>query len=169
MALQIMPRATRGTAVEPFSSPFMGANRLNRLVNRMWNDMESMFARDSLWPIQRLFGTDLAGAAGFERPNLTVRDEEEALVICAETPGFAADEIDLRLDAQRFTLEAGHAAETREGQAKSFESGRLYESISLPPGIDTEKAEAHYANGVLTVRLPKGASARSKKIAIKTP
>jgi len=166
MNLQIMPRAARGTAVEPFSTPFGGSNRLNRLVNRMWNDMESLFARESLWPIQRLIAGDPGTAGGFERPNLTVRDEEDAVVICAETPGFAAEEIDLKVDAQGFTLEASHAAETREGEAKSYESGRLYESISLPPGIDADKAEAHYANGVLTVRLPKGPSARSKKISI---
>ena len=166
MAQQIAPRAARGTAVEPFGKPLARVNRLDRLVHRMWNDMESMFGRENFWPLQRMFMADLPAAAGLDRPNLEVRDEEEALVITAETPGYAADEIDVRVDAQRFTLEASHAAQIREGETASYESGHLFESFSLPPGIETDKAEAKYANGVLTVRLPKGPGARSKKIAI---
>lgn len=166
MAQQIVPRAARATAVEPFGSPFMRANRLDRLVNRMWNDMEGLFGRESFWPMPRFLLGDRPMAAALDRPNLDMRDEEDALVITAETPGYAADEIDVRVDAQRFTLEANHAAQTREGETSSYESGRLFESFSLPPGIETDKAEAKYANGVLTVRLPKGPGARSKKIAI---
>lgn len=163
MAQQIVPRAARNPAVEPTPRGLLGANRL---ANRMWNEMEGLFARETMWPFQQLFSKNLSGA-GLQSPNLKICDEEEALMISAETPGYAADEIDLRVDAQHFTLEASHAAQIREGQTRSYESSGLYESIGLPPGIDTDKVEATYANGVLTVRLPKAASARSKKIAIK--
>ena len=44
--------------------------------------------------------------------------------------------------------------------------GRFAYRTTLPADADTEKAEAHLADGVLTVRLPKTGQSRSRKIEI---
>ncbi|MGS4947816.1 Hsp20/alpha crystallin family protein [Meridianimarinicoccus sp. RP-17] len=47
--------------------------------------------------------------------------------------------------------------------------GAIYRAIPLPPGVDGEKAEAGFKNGVLTIRLPQTpeAQARVKRIEVK--
>jgi HSP20 family protein len=39
--------------------------------------------------------------------------------------------------------------------------------VQLPPGIEKDKVEATYHNGVLTVTLPRTAQARAKHIPVK--
>jgi HSP20 family protein len=47
--------------------------------------------------------------------------------------------------------------------------GAIYRTIPLPPGVDGEKAEASFKNGVLKIRLPQTpeAQARVKRIEVK--
>jgi HSP20 family protein len=40
--------------------------------------------------------------------------------------------------------------------------GAIYRTIPLPPGVDGEKAEASFKNGVLTIRLPQTPEAQAK-------
>jgi HSP20 family protein len=40
--------------------------------------------------------------------------------------------------------------------------------VTLPPGIDRNKVEAKYHNGVLTVTLPKTAEGKAKRITVKS-
>ena len=40
--------------------------------------------------------------------------------------------------------------------------GSFYRTIPVPPGADTEKVEAAFKNGVLTVTLPKTDEAQTK-------
>ena len=44
--------------------------------------------------------------------------------------------------------------------------GRFQRSITLPFSVETEKIEAHYRDGVLTITLPKSAEAKSKQIEV---
>jgi HSP20 family protein len=48
--------------------------------------------------------------------------------------------------------------------------GSFERSFRLPEGIDEEKIDAHFAKGLLTIRLPKTEEAlqKEKRIAIKT-
>jgi HSP20 family protein len=45
--------------------------------------------------------------------------------------------------------------------------GRFMRTIELPARTNPDKAEARYANGVLTVRIPKDEAARPRRIAVK--
>jgi HSP20 family protein len=47
--------------------------------------------------------------------------------------------------------------------------GAIYRTIPLPPGVDGEKAQASFKNGVLTIKLPQTPEAQAKvrKIAVK--
>ncbi|HZR79540.1 MAG TPA: Hsp20/alpha crystallin family protein [Candidatus Binatia bacterium] len=45
--------------------------------------------------------------------------------------------------------------------------GSFLRTIPLPPGVDPDKAEASFKRGVLTVTLPKTASAARKRIDVR--
>ena len=61
--------------------------------------------------------------------------------------------------------------EKRKGVYMSERSyGAFYRTIPLPPDVDTDKADATFKNGVLTVKLPKSeeAKAKVKRIPVKS-
>jgi HSP20 family protein len=70
----------------------------------------------------------------------------------------------------RLVLRAAKKVETRDekGKIREVREQECYESVTLPTGIDRDKVEATYHNGVLTVRLPKTAEGKGKKIAVKS-
>jgi HSP20 family protein len=48
------------------------------------------------------------------------------------------------------------------------EAGKFSRVVSLPTQIDTGKVEAHSADGILTVTLPKSEATKPKQITVKT-
>jgi HSP20 family protein len=106
-------------------------------------------------------------------PAVDVIEKENAYQITAELPGIDVKDIDVKLSNSTLTIR-GEKQETKEEKDKEyFLSERRYGSFQrnfhLPQGIDAGKIEASFANGVLTVMLPKTAEARKgeRKIAIK--
>ena len=102
------------------------------------------------------------------RWGLDVEDQEDAVVVRAEAPGFEASDFDLQVSENRLILRAAKKVETtgQEGETKVSEQ-ECYQSVTLPDGIDKDKVEAKYHSGVLTVTLPKTAEGMAKQIAVK--
>jgi HSP20 family protein len=46
--------------------------------------------------------------------------------------------------------------------------GQFARQIVLPTSVDTERAEAHFENGVLKLRLPKAEQAKQRRIQVQT-
>jgi HSP20 family protein len=102
------------------------------------------------------------------RWGLDVEDQDDAVVVRAEAPGFEADDFDLQVSENRLVIRAAKKVETKgkEGETEVSEQ-ECYQSVTLPDGIDKDKVEAKYHNGVLTVKLPKTAEGKAKRIAVK--
>jgi HSP20 family protein len=100
---------------------------------------------------------------------LEVEDEDENVIVKAEAPGFEADDFDIRVEDNRLVLRASKIVETKDekGKVKEYREQQCYESVSLPSGVEKEKVEAKYHNGLLTITLPKSAESKAKKIAVK--
>jgi HSP20 family protein len=99
-----------------------------------------------------------------------VQDAENEIVVRAEAPGFEPEEIDVRLSAGRLVMQAEHRSEQEapgNGSGHYSSYGRFYRAMSVPAGIEADKIEASYKNGILEVHLPKGEAAKSKRIAVK--
>ena len=103
------------------------------------------------------------------RWGLEVEDQDDAVVVHAEAPGFEAGDFNLQLSDNRLVLRAAKKVETKgkKGETEVREQ-ECYQSVTLPDGIDKEKVEAKYHNGVLTVTLPKTAEGKAKQIAVKS-
>ena len=46
--------------------------------------------------------------------------------------------------------------------------GAFRRTVTLPSGVDADKAEASFEHGVLRLTIPKSAAARTKRIQVKT-
>ena len=81
--------------------------------------------------------------------------------------------IDVKFAHGLLTIKGEKREEKEEKKKDYYLSERRYgsfqRSFPVPESVDADKIEAKFANGVLTVRLPKSAEAQKneKKIAIK--
>lgn len=47
-----------------------------------------------------------------------------------------------------------------------YQYGTFYRSLPLPLGVEPDKIDARYRNGILELHLPKGEKGRGKRIAV---
>jgi HSP20 family protein len=136
---------------------------------RLRNDVETLVER-YLSPWQKLSedllsrgrGRDLGRGWGME-----VNDEEDAVVVRVEAPGFEAEDFDLQVRGNQLIVTAERQEEDQEPGLTTICSGRFERVIPLPGQIDVNKVQARYHSGVLEVRIPKGKDAQRKRIAVK--
>jgi len=128
---------------------------------QMWNRMAQFF--------------ESGGEAGSERwvPAVETNETDDAYLVRAELPGMKREDVDVELRGNelRITGEVKDEAEGKEeaeGKPLRHRQGKFAYRTSLPADADTEKIDAQLTDGILTVRLPKAAQARSRRIEIKS-
>ena len=143
-------------------SPFFA---LQREMNRVFDDF---FRGVDLSPFDRV------GSYGSFTPSIDVRQDDKEVLIKAELPGLDEKDVEVTLTEDTLTIR-GEKKEEKEEKEKGYwhhetRYGSFHRSIALPAGINTDKADARFKNGVLTVSLPlyEEARAKAKKIAVKT-
>ncbi len=105
-------------------------------------------------------------------PLVDIHETDCELVIVAEVPGAGRDDITVQVDKGVLTLQADSTPEAPGEQYAqtyvSFQPGQYFRAFALSDEIDRERISATCSDGVLTVRLPKAKTAKSRKIEIKT-
>jgi len=145
------------------------------------HDMQRLF--DQFWgrgflpPMPRSFDMEPLwrqwASLGLSTPAVDFDESESAYRVTAELPGMSDKDIDVSLSGNTLTIKGEKREEKEEKTKNSYLSERHYgafqRSLTLPEGIDRDKVEASFAAGVLSVVLPKTASAvkQQKKIEVK--
>lgn len=102
---------------------------------------------------------------------LDVDESDGEYIVTAEIPGVRKEDIDVRIDGNLVTLSAEVKKESEEKKGnRVLRSERQYgfasRSFTLGSAVDDAKADAKYANGVLTLKLPKRAPESRKRLSI---
>jgi HSP20 family protein len=122
--------------------------------------------------LERFFGTWPTPSEEWEPiyRGLHMTETEKEYRVRAELPGFEPPEVTVTLLGNVLTIEAKHGEEPKEGEpeVKERRYAHVKRSISLPEGVELEKLEATYRNGVLEVHLPKAPEAVARRIEVKT-
>jgi len=92
-------------------------------------------------------------------PPVDILENDQELLIIADLPGIEPDDIKLNLQAPEFKLEA---------IAKHLPDTTFARSFHVEERIDAERVNAEYKHGVLTVHLPKSASAQPRRIEVQS-
>ena len=99
-------------------------------------------------------------------PRSDVVETEGGVEVSVELPGMEQRDVEVSLTGDSLTIKGEKRIETQEEKRGYYVSersyGSVYRTIPLPPGVDADKAEATFKNGVLTVRLPQTAEAKEK-------
>ena len=104
-------------------------------------------------------------------PAIDVAEQDNALVVRAEVPGCAPEEIDISVYGNTLTI-SGEKKETKEEKDKGYYhvesvSGSFRREVNLPTDVDNAKVEATYKNGVLSITLPKAEISKAVKVQVK--
>jgi HSP20 family protein len=125
---------------------------------------------DRLW--DQLLGEPLEGEAlgvGWYPP-LDISETKECLTVEAELPGMEVKDIDIKLTGDILTIKGEKKVE-RKKEGKHYHCcechiGNFQRSMRLPVGVKTDKIDASFDKGILTVKLPKMEEALEKEIKI---
>ena len=102
---------------------------------------------------------------------IEVSEEDKNYKVRAEIPGVKKEDIQISVDGNVVAISAEVKKESEEKKGeKVIRSERYYgkvsRSFSLGEEVDQGSAQAKYADGVLTLTLPKKPGSASKQIAI---
>jgi HSP20 family protein len=145
-------------------------------LRREWDRaLESFPAR---WPFGR---TNLENEpfwrrqmAGHNEPAIDVAERDDKYEVSIELPGVEEKDIQLKLANGVLVVRGEKHGEHEEKRKDYVLSERTYgtfqRSLRAPEGVDPDRVEASFDNGVLTVTLPKTSEARQreKRIPIKS-
>ena len=101
-------------------------------------------------------------------PATDIYERDDAIVLVADMPGVAEQEIDIHVENHVLTITGTPATSSLKGELMyaEFRPGRFERAFTLSNDIDSEGIKARMKNGVLTVDLPKSAKARARKIEV---
>ena len=106
-------------------------------------------------------------------PAVDVTETDKAYEIVAELPGMDEKNVEVKVADDILTIK-GEKQEEKEERRKDYylserSFGSFQRAFQVPAGVDTDKIEANFKNGVLIVTLPKSAEAQKaeKKITVK--
>lgn len=142
---------------------------LHREIDRLFDD--AFRGLESRWPaFGSMFSSD-RGWSSSSWPNVEIAETDKEWKVSAEVPGLEEQDIEILVGDDMLTLRGEKHSEIDDKDKQFSERyyGRFERRMALPPDVEADRAEARFKNGVLTVSIPKSASAtpRMKRIAIK--
>jgi len=104
---------------------------------------------------------------------LDISENENEFVVKASLPGVKPEEVQITVHGDTLTIRGEtRAEEVKKGEqwhVRERRYGALQRSVSLATPVASDKAEAHFEHGVLTLRLPKSEAAKPRQIKIAGP
>lgn len=108
----------------------------------------------------------------WETPPMDIHENDDELLLLADLPGVAPDQLKVNLESDQLTIEGyrsrpkdppkDHTALRHESPSWDYRR-----SFTIPRIFDAKKVTAELKDGVLTLHLTKGQAARPRQIPVK--
>ena len=104
-------------------------------------------------------------------PALDIAEDENEFTIKAEVPGCKAEDIDISVHGNILTI-SGEKKQEKEEKGKGYRHtersyGSFRRDVNLASEVDSNKVEATYKDGILSIKLPKTEKTKAVKIKVK--
>ena len=135
------------------ADPFL---TLHREMNRLFDDA--------------MHGASRAGTASGVAPRMNVSETEQDIRVEVELPGVSERDVQVDLTDDLLTVRGEKRAAHEDAQHHVVERsfGSFARSVRLPFSPDPDRVQASFADGVLTITLPKSAAqARVRRIQVR--
>ncbi|MGD0861362.1 MAG: Hsp20/alpha crystallin family protein [Candidatus Limnocylindrales bacterium] len=144
------------TIVRRSSAPFGDLLSLRQAMDRLF---EESFVNPRTW------------SWGDHQPvAMDVYATDEDLVLEANLPGVKPEEVEITVEDNTLTI-AGETRSSRKDEEGStliqeIRRGAFSRTLTLPAGLEPDKATATFEDGVLTLRIPKAEQVKPRQIKI---
>jgi len=138
--------------------PFGEFSSLRRAMDRLMDDFSP----------SRAWRTGEASELTFP---VDVSETEDAVAVKAVLPGVKSEDIDISVSEGVLTIKGETRFEQKSEKENYYRQeiryGAFARSIPMPTRVNHDQAEADFADGILTVRLPKAEEVRPRSIKIR--
>jgi HSP20 family protein len=130
-----------------------------------WRQAMDRFLDDDFRPFQWLSG----GYTGPALP-LDVTTDADRLTIEAALPGIKPEDVDITVENGAVTI-SGKTADERSAEEGSYvvqeiRRGNFSRTVTLPNGLEPDKAKATFEHGILRLEIPKAEQLKPRQIKI---
>lgn len=134
--------------------------RLQRDMNKLFGDFFRGDIRDRDFLTMREWS-----------PSVDVTETKDAYVMKAELPGVSKNDVKITLDNNMITIRG----EKRSEEEKNIDGvhrterrfGTFERSFSLPGSVRSDQIDARFADGVLTITVPKTEESKQRVVDVK--
>lgn len=139
---------------QPMNDPLS----LRQAMDRLFEDS---------WVSNRAWG---ALPAAWSEPALDVYETPETVVVQAAVPGVKPDQVEITVQGNSLAI-SGQTKFESQTEDKNYlrretRSGSFSRVLELPVGLETDKADAKFEDGVVTITFPKAEQVKAKKIPV---
>ena len=143
------------------NNPFAAFRDLDRVLNGVWSKVEEG-VNNATKP-----GATPTASGRFA---IDVVEANDQLVVTADLPGFAKDQVNVSVEDDVFTIEAKREAVDHSDATVHVRERRVDEAtrkFKVPAAYDTTQVDAKLEHGVLTLTLPKREEKKPHSIEVK--
>jgi HSP20 family protein len=143
-------------------------------MERMRRELDRILGEDRLsswtFPFSRV--SFLPGRASRAYPLMNIGEDHGNIYIDALAPGLDPDTLHVSVSGDQLVISGEKKPLPKDIKPESIHrsersTGQFARSMSLSVGVDSEKVQANYANGVLKIILPKMEAAKPKQVPVK--
>ena len=151
------------------------------LVRRVWPSrptFESPFGdfdqlrREMLRLLDTVPGEASGGLGAGVFPPMNITEDNDRYYLRAEVPGMKPDELSISALRNRVSLSGKREIQPEHERVsyhrKERAEGSFSRTVTLPTEVDADQIDARYADGILTLTLPKAAEAKPRQITVRT-
>jgi HSP20 family protein len=96
-------------------------------------------------------------------------ERDDSYQLTAQVPGLSEKDLEITVTSDRLMVRGQRKVEIPEGYTKLRQERATYafdKTVQLPRHVDVKHVEAKLANGILSIKLPKGEEAKPQSIKV---